>query len=151
MPFHPAKPAVEGITLCHYSRFRKAFLFRPVLKHTLNFNDTLNSHLNMLWSATFEFAPLWATLWGPVTCSYWKVYFMAPRAKLNLKSLFRKVRWLADVTSREVSFVWGFSGLWGYSGVAICSMKLPRNYKWYPFYFSLSRKDIWINNISLIQ
>lgn len=98
MGFHPATPAVEGITLCCYSRSRKAFLFRAVLKVTLNFNNTLTSHLNTWLSATLSLKLCEQTPWGLVIWSHCKVYFMTPSEKWNFKSLCKKVRWLANVS-----------------------------------------------------
>lgn len=143
MAFHPARPTVEGITLRCYSGFRKAFLFRAVLKHTLNFNNMLNSRLNMRLSATLSLNLCEQTLWGPVTWSYWKVYFMTPSAKWSLKSLLKEVRWLANVSpvSRwppERSDLLGDFQAYGGSKVSpVAVWNCCRKRKWYPLPFHL--------------
>lgn len=147
MPFHPTKPAVEGITLCCYSGFRKAFLFRAVLKHTLNFNDMLNSHLNMQWSATFEFAPLWANIMGSSNLVALENVLNDSQSKVKPEEFIQK---------SHVACWWDLQrgqfclGIFKPMVLPFTVWSCPGTRSDIPF-ISLSRKDIWINNISLIQ
>lgn len=134
----------------------KHFYLEQYLSAHLTLNNVLNSHLNMQLSATLNLSTCEQTLWGSVTCSYWKVDFMTPGAIWNLKSLYQRVRWLANVSPENrwppersdfLGDVQAYEGSM-LSPVAIWNCCRKRKYS--PS-ISLIGQDIWINSISLIQ